>query len=501
MSSEEFAMKSEAGLGRLLAGLALGVALVLGGCAARDEQAQGKKGAEPKKPDAKADADKAAPMEGDKSAEKKTDPANAEKPAATPSETKPGEDRPGEEKKPAEEKPKVDPPADNAAEKPADGAAKPNGDAPGTNPPSGDGSETPAMPPADAPPAETPPAETKPAEPVKINVEQHMQLILEMVYRPRAVRKTPDFIAQFVSLADEVIASPDASPGYKSTALNAKFKVLHEASIDGNAEAQTALVKLADAERENKGKRTAEYVRFVDAEKKLLDAKTADAASLPKLLEETKAYLSNEEELSNRHLRLADLSVQAVERLPEGERDAWYKSLGELFAKSVDLDLAYVGQRFGKPAIPPSALLGKPFELSGKLTNNQDLKWENYRDKIVLVDFWATWCTFCSDQEPRLKDVHAKYSARGLEMVGVSIDANKEDLTRYLREHEIPWITLYGKEPQEVAAKYGVRGVPTLFLIDAEGKILMRSNSIAELEPHIKTHVEALEKKLAEKRK
>jgi len=146
-------------------------------------------------------------------------------------------------------------------------------------------------------------------------------------------------------------------------------------------------------------------------------------------------------------------------------------------------------------------LLGKPFDLTGATTSGEALKWENYRDKIVLVDFWATWCTFCTDQEPRLKDVHAKYSARGLEMVGVSIDANKEDLTRYLREHEIPWITLFGKEPQEVAAKYGVRGVPTLFLLDAEGKILMRSNSIAELEPHIKTHVEALEKKLAEKRK
>lgn len=99
-----------------------------------------------------------------------------------------------------------------------------------------------------------------------------------------------------------------------------------------------------------------------------------------------------------------------------------------------------------------------------------------------------------------MKDIHAKYHARSLEIVGVSIDANGEDLKRYLRDNDIPWITLFGKEPQEVAAKYGVRGVPTLFLIDAEGKILMRSNSVAELEPHIKTHVEALEKKLAEKK-
>ncbi|MEX2186076.1 MAG: redoxin domain-containing protein [Pirellulales bacterium] len=449
-------------------------ALILTGCTGGDEQAQGKKGTDAKPAPAKVTKDA--------------------KPAASDS-AKPAD---GDASKPNEEKPKVDAPADDKpkdADHPADGdkpaeAAKPAGDAPAADTPSGDQPGT-----AKSPPAEPPP----PVRP-DLDVEGQMRLIVDMVNRPRSVRKTPEFVELLVALADGVIASGDSSPGYKSSALLAKFKVLHEAAVDGNADAQTMLVKLADAERENTGRRAAEFVRFVDAEKKLLDAKTLDAAALQKLLEETKAYLADEE-LSNRHLRMAQLAVDAVERLPAEERDAWYKTLGEQFARSVDLDLAYVGQRFGKPPVPPSALLGKPFELTGTTSSGEKLKWENYRDKIVVVDFWATWCGLCMDQEPRLKDVHAKYASRGLEFVGVSIDANKEDVTRYLRDHEIPWITLFGKEPQEVAAKYGVRGVPTLFLIDAEGKILMRSNSIAELEPHIKTHVEALEKKLAEKRK
>ncbi len=446
--------------------------LLLGGCANDDEQAAGEKGRDGKSGFAKEKGD-AKGADGVKSDD------------AKPAGDKPKGDEPGDEK-PADGDKAAD--SDEAADgdKPADGDAdEPAGDAP-----SGDGADKP-----DAP-AEEPPQPVRP----DLDIEGQMRLIVDMVNRRRDIRKTDGFIAHFVALADGVINSSDAAAGYKSTALLAKFKVLHEAAVDGNDAAQLMLVKLADEQRENMGRRASEFVRFVDAENKLLDVKTADAATLPKLLEETKAYLA-EEELSNRHLRMAQLAVDAVERLPEGDRDAWYKALGEQFERSVDLDLAYVGQRFGKPPVPPSALLGKPFELTGTISSGQELKWENYRDKIVLVDFWATWCTFCIDQEPRLKDIHAKYAGRGLEFVGVSIDTNKEDLTRHLREHEIPWITLFGKEPQEVATKYGVRGVPTLFLIDAEGKILMRSNSIAELEPHIKTHVEALEKKRDEKEK
>jgi thiol-disulfide isomerase/thioredoxin len=467
--------------------------MMLAGCADQNQQASGKKpepAADKKTDDKKPEAKK---PEESKPAEKQPDPVK------TPAEATPAAD-PG--KKPESTTPEVKPadptmPAETPEAKPAEDKPA-EGEKPATPAPG----DTAKLPPADTPstpaPADTPKEET-PAAPPKIDVEAQMRLILDMVNRPRAVRKTPDFVAQFIVMADEIIAS-DASAGYKSTALLSKFKVLHEAAVDGNAGAQEMLFKLADAQRDNTGKRAQEFVRFVDAEKKLLDAKTLEAASLPKLLEDTKTYLKDEE-LSNRHLRMAQLATEAVERLPESDRDAWYKSLGEQFERSVDGDLAFVGKRFGKPPVPPSALLGKQFELAGTLTSGQALKWENYREKIVLVDFWATWCTFCVDQEPRLKEVHAKYAGRGLEMVGVSIDTNKEDLTRYLREHEIPWITLFGKEPQEVASKYGVRGVPTLFLLDAEGKILMRSNSIAELEPHIKTHVEALEKKLAEKDK
>jgi thiol-disulfide isomerase/thioredoxin len=321
-----------------------------------------------------------------------------------------------------------------------------------------------------------------------------------MLNQPRAVRKAPDFLETFLAIADSLIAS-DAPQSYKNSALLAKFKVLHEAGTDGNAAAQAKLLELADAERDSKSAKVVSFVRLVDMEKKLIDARAADAAALPKALEELQAYLTGGDEISNRHLRLSQLATELAERLPETDRDAWFKKLGSEFAKSVDLDLAFVGQRFGKPPVPQSAIVGKPFNLAGKLTSGEDLKWQNYRDKITVVDFWATWCTLCMIEHDKLKQVHSQFAGRGLEVVGVSIDTDKEELTKYLREHQIPWITLYGKEPQEVATKYGVRGVPTLFLIDAEGKVLMRANTVAELEPQIKLEIEALEKKAKSKAK
>jgi peroxiredoxin len=468
--------------------IVLGLAIAATGCnrgaepkvAKSDEKAKPTVTVTPATPPTKTEAAKpeaakseaAKPDAGNPDPGKSTTPASVEKPKdPKPADVKPADPKPADVK-PAADKPSADKPS----------ADKPNAGTPGV----GDK--------PNAAPSETP---AKPAAPIVVrkdlDVEGQIRLILDMVNQPRAVRKTAGFIDQFLATT-ELLLQSDASPAYKSSALLAKFKVLHEAAVDGYAPAQDLLVKLAEAERKNTGKRVAAYVRLVDMEQKLMSLKGTDAAAIKKQLDELKEYLAAEE-LSNRHLRLAMLTTDLIERLPEDERDARYKALGQEYAKSVDLDLAYVGERFGKPAVKPSALLGKPFDLSGKLISGEDLKWPNYRGKITVVDFWATWCPLCNDQIPRLKEINNQYHGRGLEVVGVSIDTDKTELEKFLRENSIPWITLFGKEPQTIASKYGVRGVPSMFLIDAEGKILLKANNIAELEPQIKTEIEALEKK------
>jgi thiol-disulfide isomerase/thioredoxin len=101
----------------------------------------------------------------------------------------------------------------------------------------------------------------------------------------------------------------------------------------------------------------------------------------------------------------------------------------------------------------------------------------------VIVDFWATWCGPCRREMPNVKAYYEKNADRGFDIVGVSLDQDLEALGQYLEENEIPWDNLSGDETQELASKYGVRGIPTMMLVDQGGKVVGVAHSLAALEP------------------
>jgi thioredoxin-related protein len=87
---------------------------------------------------------------------------------------------------------------------------------------------------------------------------------------------------------------------------------------------------------------------------------------------------------------------------------------------------------------------------------------------------------------PQVKALHDKLRDRPFDVVGVSLDQDLEALAQYLADNEIAWVNLAGEETQEIARKYNVRGIPTMMLIDAEGKIVAVSHNLDELSGRIK---------------
>jgi thioredoxin-related protein len=84
---------------------------------------------------------------------------------------------------------------------------------------------------------------------------------------------------------------------------------------------------------------------------------------------------------------------------------------------------------------------------------------------------------------PNVKALREKHLDRGFEIVGISLDEDEEALAAYLDENEIPWETLAGDGTQELAEKYGVRGIPTMMVIDQTGKIAGVAHNVAALSP------------------
>lgn len=105
-------------------------------------------------------------------------------------------------------------------------------------------------------------------------------------------------------------------------------------------------------------------------------------------------------------------------------------------------------------------------DLWGREARSSDLK-----GKVILVNFWATWCPPCLYEIPHFVELHEKYSREGLIILGISMDqSGKEHVKSFVEEKGIPYQTLMGDD-KIVEDFGGIQGLPTTFVIDREGKI------------------------------
>ncbi len=111
------------------------------------------------------------------------------------------------------------------------------------------------------------------------------------------------------------------------------------------------------------------------------------------------------------------------------------------------------------------------------------------KGKVVLVDFWATWCGPCRVAIPHLVRMYNEYKDQGLVVLGISLDQEKDVLPKFIKDNNITYPILYGN--QQVAKAYEVQGIPTLVIFDKKGKIAFREvgfsdENISTLEQKIK---------------
>jgi len=89
------------------------------------------------------------------------------------------------------------------------------------------------------------------------------------------------------------------------------------------------------------------------------------------------------------------------------------------------------------------------------------------KGKVVLIDFWATWCGPCVASIPHLIELHEKYHDKGLIIIGHT-DGSSQDLENFIKQKKIPYIISVGPN---IGDAYGVSGLPTVYIIDPEGKV------------------------------
>ena len=123
-------------------------------------------------------------------------------------------------------------------------------------------------------------------------------------------------------------------------------------------------------------------------------------------------------------------------------------------------------------------------------TNNEVVSLNDFKGKVVYVDFWATWCVPCTYEIMRSKDLKKKFQGREVVFLYISLDTNSDSWRNFLSKHKLQGVHLFARNVynSDVATQYGVRGLPSFFLIDKSGN-LARVPAKRSSEPGVVTEI------------
>jgi len=162
------------------------------------------------------------------------------------------------------------------------------------------------------------------------------------------------------------------------------------------------------------------------------------------------------------------LKLTEAQALENFDADA-ARAIYEEIAGDEDPDIAQAA----KSGLDLMAMRARPLELTFTTVDGRKFDLADLRGKVVLVDFWATWCPPCVEEVPQLVETYEKFKDRGFEIVGISLDNDRTALEKFTAENKMTWPQFFdGKGwDNELAQRFKIQSVPTMWLLGKDGKL------------------------------
>jgi thiol-disulfide isomerase/thioredoxin len=146
-----------------------------------------------------------------------------------------------------------------------------------------------------------------------------------------------------------------------------------------------------------------------------------------------------------------------------------------VLALSLFVGVSSFGQDQAKKKVP---------EIILKDTSGKDIKLSSLKGKVVLIDFWASWCGPCRRANKHLKKLYEKYHAQGFEIFSISVDDSKSAWIKAIKEDKTGWRHVI--DEKNIATTWNIQFIPTTFLIDKEGNFSAYNPELGKLDDLIK---------------
>jgi thiol-disulfide isomerase/thioredoxin len=244
----------------------------------------------------------------------------------------------------------------------------------------------------------------------------------------------------------------------------------------GIANARNELFDTAESLLKDERADLVAQARFYLLQRDMMKLPQQTEAQREEFLERLLAFLS-ERPKDAEHANLARTAALFLENVQaEALATKAYKSFADLYKDSEEPEVVKTVEAM-HGSMRRVNMVGNEMDVHGKLLDGSDFDWAEYKGKVVLVDFWATWCGPCVAELPNVLAQYDNYHDRGFEVVGISLDQDKAAVEKFVTQRKLPWATLFqdpadGQGLHPVANHYGIMQIPFMALVGKDGKVI-----------------------------